>query len=93
MINSDDFAKRLKQRRLAMGFSQSELGRLSGLAPAQISRYESGVNIPRDDIAAKLASALYTDLEWLTSGVSEATNSSPSGKSADLSGADLTRAN
>lgn len=65
MIKSDTFGERLKHRRIEMELSQSELGRLTGIAPAQISRYESNVNIPRDDIAAKLAKAVGVSFDWL----------------------------
>ena len=73
MINYDLFTQRLSSRRVGMQLSQSDLARLSGVAVAQISRYESGKSKPRKDIIAKLAQALDVDFEWL-SGVDKTTS-------------------
>lgn len=68
MTKKDSFAQRLATRRVEMAMSQSALARSSDIAVAQISRYESGKNIPRDDIIYKLAEALLVPYEWLKDG-------------------------
>jgi transcriptional regulator with XRE-family HTH domain len=68
MTNNDTFAKRLIQRRAEQGYSQEELSKISGIAAAQISRYEAGRNKPRANIIAKLAEALDISFEWLAYG-------------------------
>lgn len=42
MTNNDTIAKRIIEMRAERGMSQSELAAASEVAPAQISRYESG---------------------------------------------------
>lgn len=68
MTENDTFAARLAQTRAEKGLSQSDLAELTGIAPAQISRYESGRNVPRPGIVAKLATALSVSFGWLTTG-------------------------
>ena len=68
MTNNDTFAKRLIQRRAEQGYSQEELSKISGIAAAQISRYEAGKNKPRANIIAKLAEALDISFDWLAYG-------------------------
>ncbi|MBY0242956.1 MAG: helix-turn-helix domain-containing protein [Burkholderiaceae bacterium] len=65
MTLNDTFGGRLAQARGLIGLSQSELAEQTGIAAAQISRYESGRNTPRPAIVAKLASALSVTMEWL----------------------------
>ncbi|MER5000233.1 helix-turn-helix domain-containing protein [Providencia stuartii] len=68
MTKDNSIAKRLTTLRAQKGLSQNELAELSGVAPAQISRYESGVNVPRAHIIAKLAKALGVQYSFLESG-------------------------
>lgn len=68
MTNNDTFAKRLIQRRAEQGYSQEELSKISGIAAAQISRYEAGRNKPRANIIAKLAETLEVPFNWLAYG-------------------------
>lgn len=51
-----------------MSWSQQGLAEVSGVAAAQISRYESGRSAPRAEIVAKLARALNVEFEWLAHG-------------------------
>lgn len=67
MINKD-FSHRIKKARLDKQLTQRKLAELAGLDPAQISRYEAGTNIPRDNIAAKLAEVLEVQKTWLLGG-------------------------
>ncbi|WP_043113617.1 helix-turn-helix domain-containing protein [Pseudacidovorax intermedius] len=59
---------RLVKARAGHGWSQAELAEVSGVAAAQISRYEAGRSIPRSEIVAKLAKALAVRFEWLAYG-------------------------
>ncbi len=68
MINYDQFRERLFSQRMEEKISQSQLARRSGVAVAQISRYESGKSNPREDIIAKLADGLNVNFEWLAYG-------------------------
>jgi len=61
-------AQRIIKARSARGWSQADLAEISGIAPAQISRYEQGRNAPRPPVLAKLAKALEVDFDWLATG-------------------------
>ena len=62
------FALRLIQRRSEKGWSQNTLARQCDIAPAQISRYESGAIHPDVRTMGKLAAALDVDVFWLING-------------------------
>ncbi|MDR6585554.1 helix-turn-helix domain-containing protein [Herbaspirillum frisingense] len=68
MILDDEFPRRLAQTRAEKGLSQQELAQVTGIAAAQISRYESGKNVPRPGIVVKLAKALGASMTWLSTG-------------------------
>ena len=59
---------RLVKARSAMGWSQQGLADVSGVAAAQISRYEAGRSVPRPEVVARLARALGVQFEWLATG-------------------------
>jgi transcriptional regulator with XRE-family HTH domain len=65
----ENLSFRLIKARSAMGWSQQGLAEVSGVAAAQISRYESGRSAPRSEVVAKLARALGVQFEWLANGV------------------------
>lgn len=62
---TEGFSSRLVRYRSAKGWSQAALAEAAGVAPTQISRYESGVNQPRPQVVAKLAKALGIDFDLL----------------------------
>lgn len=64
-------AQRIIKARSGHGWSQAELAEVSGIAAAQISRYEQGKNTPRPNVIAKLAKALAVSFEWLAYGEGE----------------------
>jgi transcriptional regulator with XRE-family HTH domain len=68
MTFDDTFPKRLAQVRAEKGLSQGDLAAKTGIAPAQISRYETGKNAPRPEIIARLARALDVSMDWLSTG-------------------------
>lgn len=68
MTKNDDIARRITSRRADLGWSQERLSQESGVAAAQISRYESGLNKPRANIVGKLASAMAVEFSWLAYG-------------------------
>ncbi|MDR2326426.1 MAG: helix-turn-helix domain-containing protein [Acidovorax sp.] len=61
-------AQRIIKARSDLGWSQADLAEVSGIAAAQISRYEQGRNSPRPPVIAKLAKALNVSFDWLTHG-------------------------
>lgn len=67
----DEFAARLIKARSMKGWSQVDVANASGVAAAQISRYEQGSNTPRPQVVAKLAAALGVSFSWLLSGVGD----------------------
>ena len=69
--DQDNFADRLIRSRSQHGWSQLELSKASGVAAAQISRYEQGNNTPRPQVVAKLAAALKVSFDWLLSGAAK----------------------
>ena len=68
MNSNDTLGGRLAQARAEKGLSQAELGDLAGIAPAQISRYESNRNVPRLGHISKLARSLAVSMHWLNTG-------------------------
>ena len=65
---ANTFGARLTRARIEKGLSQSDLAASSGIAPAQISRYEADKNQPRLHILHKLAAALSVEPDWLLAG-------------------------
>lgn len=49
--------------------SQNQLAVKAGIAPAQVSRYESGTSNPSIKTLGKLAAALGVNFDWLQSGI------------------------
>src|SRR2546427_4383999 len=68
----------LIRARVAKGLSQSDLAASSGIAPAQISRYEADKNQPRLHILRKLAAALDIAPDRQLAGDDEAWRRGPS---------------
>lgn len=67
----NDLPQRLIQARSILGMSQLDLATRSGVAAAQISRYESGRSRPRAEVVAKLSNGLGVPFEWLLNGASQ----------------------
>lgn len=53
------------------GWSQVDVANASGVAAAQISRYEQGSNTPRPQVVARLATALGVSFSWLLTGAGQ----------------------
>ena len=64
----EDFIARLVKARSALGWSQADLAKASGISATQLSRYESGLNEPRINMIGKLAKSLNVQLDWLAHG-------------------------
>lgn len=77
---TDLLKDRLTKTRAAMGWSQQELAEASGVAAAQISRYESGRSEPRPEVIGKLAKALDVQFDWLARGVGPVEGGNPERK-------------
>lgn len=63
-----ELPQRLIKARSGHGWSQADLAEVSGVAAAQISRYEQGRSKPRTEVTAKLAKTLAVRFEWLAYG-------------------------
>lgn len=63
-----ELSERLIKARSERGWSQQTLANTSGIAPAQISRYELGSSSPRSEVVMRLAKALGVSYEWLRDG-------------------------
>lgn len=59
------FGKRLRERRIELGISQSELARMLGVSSAAVSNYESGQNAMREDVLLRLFRVLDIDPNYL----------------------------
>jgi transcriptional regulator with XRE-family HTH domain len=55
----------VRDRRMAVGFSQEKLAEAAGLHPTYISMVERGVRNPTLDVAARIAKALKVSLPRL----------------------------
>jgi len=58
-------ADRIKDRRIELGMTQTQLARESNLTPAAISQFESGARKPSFDALSNLASALKVNTDYL----------------------------
>jgi transcriptional regulator with XRE-family HTH domain len=67
----EEFGKRIKARRTALGLSQEAFAEKSGIARAYVGQVETGMrNVSLNNIA-RLAVALETDLAKLMKGLQE----------------------
>jgi transcriptional regulator with XRE-family HTH domain len=58
-------ARRIRDRRKALGISQEALAVMIGTNQGQVSKFENGESVPSSDILAALAHALKTSSDWL----------------------------
>lgn len=68
MNDKELFAKRLTEYRYKAGMSQKDLAEKSGISLAQISRYETGLSMPRPQSIVALSNALKVETSMLMSG-------------------------
>jgi transcriptional regulator with XRE-family HTH domain len=59
---------RIRERRLAIGMSQAELGRIVGVSRAAPGQWESGASVPTGPNLVAIAAALQTTPEYLAMG-------------------------
>ena len=57
--------KGLAERRKAAGLTQEQLGQIVGLDQNAVSRYESGLHLPRKDVLIRLAIVLNCEVKDL----------------------------
>ena len=69
MDNVDKFGERLRDQRVAKGWTQLELSRRMDIAPMDVSNYERGAKKPRHERALMLAQVLGVSSAWLVFGV------------------------
>ena len=58
-------ASRIKNRRMKLGITQTQLAKSARLTPAAISQFESGLRKPSFDALSKLATALKVTTDYL----------------------------
>lgn len=63
-----DFSRRLRTRRLRLGWDQDRLAREAGLSASSISAWERGKNMPTGQNIEELARALAVSSSWLVGG-------------------------
>lgn len=61
----DERIMELQELRKQRGLTQGDLTRLTGLAQAEISRFETGRALPSHAAAARIARALAIPVEWI----------------------------
>jgi len=61
----NEFAKRLKFIRKQLGITRKELGKITGIDPSLISRYERGERTPTIDNLSIIAKALNISADYL----------------------------
>lgn len=59
------FSDRLKERRIAKGYTQVQLSKLLGLANGAVGNYEAGQNSPRAEVLYKMFAILDCDANFL----------------------------
>lgn len=77
MSLKEDFIARLIKARSALGWSQADLSKASGISATQLSRYESGLSEPRPQALGKLSAALNVQFDWLAHGRGPIEGSTP----------------
>ena len=65
MIIVGIFGERLKQIRIARGISQKIIADNAGVATAQISRYEAGLQSPTEEVIRRIAQFLGVSADYL----------------------------
>ena len=60
-----EWGRRIRDRRLALGLTQTQLADILGVHQPALSYWEKGVSAPRDDHKVKLAGALATTVHDL----------------------------
>ena len=65
MLGMGAFAERLKKVRESQGLSQRAIALATGITPAQISRYEAGLQSPTEDAIRKIAQFLGVSADYL----------------------------
>lgn len=61
----DTFSVRLKELRINHNLKQKELGQITGISEAAISRFEAGNRTPSMDVALALADYFDVSLDYL----------------------------
>jgi transcriptional regulator with XRE-family HTH domain len=67
--DAETLGARLADRRRALGMSQADLQRLTGVPKARISRYEHGHVVPSLRVLVRLVDHLDTSVDALTKGI------------------------
>ncbi|WP_422363207.1 helix-turn-helix domain-containing protein [Pyruvatibacter mobilis] len=67
--SNEAIAARLRATREALGLSQSDLCKQSGIARNTYNQFESGVRRPSIDAAIKLCESITVTLDWIYRGV------------------------
>jgi transcriptional regulator with XRE-family HTH domain len=61
---------RIAQRRRERGLNQAELAELIDTSQRQVSKYETGINIPSGEVLGRIADALDVSADWLIGRIS-----------------------
>ena len=59
------YFQRIKERRLAKGFTQKQLAEMASISPTSYIAYERGNKTPPIDVAARIANCLEVSIDWL----------------------------
>ncbi len=81
--------RRVSEKRLAMGYSQSDLGRALGLTFQQVQKYEKGTNRISSSKLWEIAKFLNVDIEHFFEGL--ATDTPPENRSLSTNEETMTR--
>lgn len=65
---TEGLGDRISRLRRAKGWNQRELADRIGARPAQISKYERGIYLPRPELLPRLGDALEVNLDYLMTG-------------------------
>jgi transcriptional regulator with XRE-family HTH domain len=85
------FGELLRSRREAQGLEQVELARRLGVTQQTVSKWETGVTVPRSTRVAAIARALGLDAGLLHAAAGGGTNSSTAGRDSAPAGIRLDR--
>lgn len=68
MTSESTISERLEKARTVLGLTQVEVAQATGKDPAQVSKWERGLNRPRPSALRKISEVLRVNMRWLTYG-------------------------
>ena len=83
MYSMETIGQRIKERRKALGLTQTDIHKVCGIGSGALSQIENGLRTPSAVIFYELSQVLKCDMNWLFTGKSSNTNNQSLSESED----------